>query len=57
MGNMMNVMDKHDTQLRMLGIKTIIYLSPSKFEHLEESKEFQTYHYEVKEPEKPEIDF
>jgi len=56
MGNMMNVMDKNNEQLRLLGIKTIVYLSPNKFEHLEANQEFKCHHFEIKEHEKPDID-
>jgi hypothetical protein len=56
MGNMMNVLDKNNEQLRVLGIKTIVYFSPNKFEHLEENKEFECHHFEVKEQDKPVID-
>ena len=42
--------------MRLLGIKTIVYLSPSKFEHLETNDVFKCHHFEIKEQEKPEID-
>lgn len=57
MGNMMNVLDKRNEQLSSLGIKTIVYFSPNKFEHLETNTDFTCFHYEVKEHEKPDIDF
>lgn len=57
MGNMMNVLDKNNNQLKWLGIKTIIYLSPNKFEHLESNQEFTCHYFEMKEHEKPLIDF
>ncbi len=57
MGNMMNVLDKQNEQLRVLGIKTIVYFSPNKFDHLEVNQEFQCHHFEVKEHERPTIDF
>ena len=56
MGNMMNVIDKNNEQLSLLGIKKIVYLSPNKFEHLEVNQEFKCHHIELKEHEKPEID-
>lgn len=56
MGNMMNVLDKGNEQLKLLGIKTIVYLAPNKFEHLETSETFKCYHFEVKEHEKPDFD-
>lgn len=55
LGNMMNVIDKDQVQLELLGIKTIIYLSPGKFEHLEEK--FNCVHIQVNEKEHPDIDF
>jgi len=42
--------------LKVLGIKTIVYFSPNKFEHLEENKDFKCHHFEVKEQDKPELD-
>ena len=56
MGNMMHVLDKQDQQMRLLGIKTIVYLSPNKFDHLEANELFKCYHYEVKEQDKPDLD-
>ena len=56
MGNMMNVLDKENEQLRLLGIKTIVYFSPDKFEHLETNEAFKCHHFEVKEHDKPDID-
>ena len=40
----------------MLGIKTIVYFSPNKFEHLESNLEFTCHYFEAKEQEKPIID-
>ncbi len=56
MGNMMNVLDKGNEQLKLLGIKTIVYLAPNKFEHLETGEIFKCHHIEVKEHEKPDLD-
>ena len=55
MGNMMNVIDKDNMQISTLGIKTILYLAPKKFEHLEELPGMTVYHHEVSEPNKPEL--
>jgi len=44
---MMNVIDKNLKQLKLLGIKTIIYFTPEKFEHLE--AEFNCLHFPTKE--------
>lgn len=46
MGNLTNVLSKDYVQLKMLGIKTVIHLTPQKFESLE--KEFNCVHYEIK---------
>lgn len=56
MGNMMNTLDKNNCQINWLGIKTIVYLTPGKFEHLEENPEYKCFHFETKEPEKPLIE-
>ena len=56
MGNMMNVLDKQNEQLRILGIKTIVYMAPNKFEHLETNEAFKCHHFEIKEQDKPDID-
>ena len=47
MGNMMNVIDSGLVQLGKLGIKTIAYFAPKKFEHLEEKH--NCLHFEVSE--------
>jgi len=53
---MTNVMSKEYTQLKMLGIKTVVYFSPEKFDDLEAN--FETcIHHRVKETEKPLLDF
>lgn len=57
MGNLMNVLDKENISLKLLGIKTIIYFTPNKFEHLETNPEFSCFHFEMKEHEKPLVDF
>lgn len=44
---MINVIDKGNLQLRLLGIKTIVYFTPEKFDYLESS--FNCIHYEVTE--------
>ena len=41
----------------MLGVKTVVYLTPEKFTELEELKDLQCHYFEVKEHEKPTIDF
>lgn len=46
MGNLTNVLSKDYIQLKMLGIKTVIHLTPQKFESLD--KEFECIHYEIK---------
>ena len=45
-GNLTNVLSKDYIQLKMLGIKTVIHLTPQKFDSLE--KEFECIHYEIK---------
>ena len=49
MGNMINILDRNNESLKMLGIKTIVYLSPNKFDHLEDNQEFKCHHFEMKE--------
>lgn len=56
LGNMISILDKNNEQLRKLGIKTIVYLAPDKFEHLENNQDFTCHHFEVKEHEKPIFD-
>lgn len=56
MGNMMNTLDKNNCQLNWLGIKTIVYLTPGKFDHLEENPNYKCFHFETKEHEKPIIE-
>ena len=45
LGNLTNVLSKDYIQLKMLGIKTVIHLTPQKFESLE--KEFLCVHYQI----------
>lgn len=54
MGNMMNTLDKDNLQLSFLGIKTVVYFAPEKFEHLE--AKFSCHHVEAVERNKPDID-
>ena len=56
-GNMINVLDKNYGQLSKLSIKTVISMSPNKFEHLEEVKDIESFHFELNEPTKPDIHF
>ena len=53
----MNVIDSDQVQLKLLGIKSIIYFTPERFEHLESNPSYSCTHYQVKEPEHPQIDF
>ena len=46
LGNLTNVLSKDYIQLKMLGIKTVIHLTPQKFETLD--KDFECIHYEIK---------
>lgn len=52
-GNFMNVLT--DVQLNLLGIRQIMYLTPKRFEDLD--KNFVTEWFEMKEQDKPIIDF
>ena len=56
MGNMTNVLDKDSFQIRTLGIKTIVYLSPQRFEHIDNMEGITSYFHQVKESEKPLIE-
>jgi len=40
-------MSKDYAQLKMLGIKTVVHLTPQKFDSLEEAG-FHSVHYEIK---------
>ena len=56
MGNMINVLDRDGSQLAYLGIKTVVYFGPKKFEHLEANTGLTCHHVEANEVEKPDID-
>ena len=45
-GNLTNVLSKDYKQLKMLNIKTIIHMTPNKFDDLE--KHFDCIHYEAR---------
>mmetsp|Transcript_33222 Transcript_33222/g.32322 ORF Transcript_33222/g.32322 Transcript_33222/m.32322 type:complete len:198 (+) Transcript_33222:384-977(+) len=54
LGTMMNVVDKKEVHLNLLGIKTIIYFTPGKFEELE--GKYNCIHHEVQQNERPLLD-
>ena len=47
LGNMINVIDRGLHQIKLLGIKSVVYFAPDKFEYLE--NEFNCIHYAVTE--------
>lgn len=55
MGNLTNVMQAEHTQLNLLNIKHVFYLSAKPFEEID--KAFKTTWIEISEVEKPVIEF
>ncbi|CDW84256.1 UNKNOWN [Stylonychia lemnae] len=56
-GNMMNTMDAGNLQISSLGFKTIIYLTPKRFEHIDNLQGVTTHYFELQEPSKPQVPF
>jgi len=47
LGNMTNILSKDYAQLKMLGIKTLLYFSPEPFTDID--KHFECHHVPLKE--------
>ena len=55
LANMTNVLNKDYFQLTMLNINTVLYLTPNKFQGLDEY--FNCVHIPIDEVKRPDIDF